>query len=143
MKKGEDTGRFTVNNGGVATAPCYLYYYFKSFIKMKAIGKKIRLLRYEKGWRQEDVAAALKISVPALSKIESGITDLNLSRADQIAELFGISLAQLIACDSTDQALGNDLETLSRLLEQRDAELITLQKKVIALLEELKMNPVS
>lgn len=110
---------------------------------MKAIGKKIRLLRYEKGWRQEDVAAALKISVPALSKIESGITDLNLSRADQIAELFGISLAQLIACDSTDQALGNDLETLSRLLEQRDAELITLQKKVIALLEELKMNPVS
>jgi transcriptional regulator with XRE-family HTH domain len=36
---------------------------------MKALGKKIRLLRHQKGWSQEDVAKKLDISIPAFSKI--------------------------------------------------------------------------
>jgi transcriptional regulator with XRE-family HTH domain len=45
---------------------------------MKTLGKKIRLLRHQKGWSQEEVAKRLDISIPAFSKIETGITDINL-----------------------------------------------------------------
>ena len=55
---------------------------------MNTLGKKIRLLRHQKGWSQEDVAKRLDISIPAFSKIETGITDVNLSRLNQIAKLF-------------------------------------------------------
>jgi len=40
---------------------------------MNTLGKKIRLLRHQKGWSQEDVAKRLDISIPAFSKIETGI----------------------------------------------------------------------
>ena len=39
---------------------------------MNYIGKNIRRLRQKKGWSQSQVAAELKISVPAFSKIETG-----------------------------------------------------------------------
>ena len=58
---------------------------------MKTLGKKIRLLRHQRSWSQEDVAKQLDISIPAFSKIETGITDVNLSRLEQIATLFGMS----------------------------------------------------
>ena len=47
---------------------------------MKTLGKKIRLLRHQKGWSQEDVAKRLDISIPAFSKIETGITDWKFAR---------------------------------------------------------------
>jgi transcriptional regulator with XRE-family HTH domain len=63
---------------------------------MKTLGKKIRLLRHQKGWSQEEVAKRLDISIPAFSKIETGITDINLSRLEQIAVLFEMSVVQLL-----------------------------------------------
>ncbi|WP_345892961.1 helix-turn-helix transcriptional regulator, partial [Sphingobacterium thalpophilum] len=49
------------------------------------VAKAIRLLKQQRGWTQRDVAQRLEISMPSLSKIETGITDLNLSRLNQIA----------------------------------------------------------
>jgi len=111
---------------------------------MNVIGMTIRLLRRQNEWSQEEVAIKLGISVPAFSKIETGITDLNLSRLEQIAVLFGLSISQLLSFGE-NAALNyrNDLETLTQLLEERDAELIMLQKKVIDLLEELKATETS
>ena len=63
---------------------------------MNTIGKKIRLLRHQQGWSQDDVAKKLGISIPAFSKIETGISDINLSRLEQIASLFGFSLVELL-----------------------------------------------
>ena len=106
---------------------------------MKALGKKIRLLRHEKGWSQEDVAKRLDISIPAFSKIETGITDVNLSRLNQISKLFGLSLVQLLSTTDSEedrQAMGQ-IEDLNKQLQTREAEVIELQKKVIELYEQL------
>ena len=76
---------------------------------MNSIGKNIRLLRHTKGWSQEDIAKRLDISVPAFSKIETGMTNVNLSRIEQIAILFELSAVQLIAFDdTTDQKFADE-----------------------------------
>ena len=107
---------------------------------MKALGKKIRLLRHQKGWSQEDVAKKLDISIPAFSKIETGITDINLSRLEQIAILFDMSVVQLLTFndEEQDQKFINEPELVNKKLMDRDAEVIDLQKKVIELFEELR-----
>ncbi|GAB3926509.1 helix-turn-helix domain-containing protein [Mucilaginibacter myungsuensis] len=112
---------------------------------MKTLGKKIRLLRHQKGWSQEDVAKRLDISIPAFSKIETGITDINLSRLEQISTLFEMSVVQLLTFSEgeQDQKTQNELEAVHKKLMDREAEVIDLQKKVIELFEELRHNKVT
>lgn len=112
---------------------------------MKTLGKKIRLLRHQKGWSQEDVAKRLDISIPAFSKIETGITDINLSRLEQIANMFEMSVVQLLTFNDTeqDQKFVNELETVNKRLMDRETEVIDLQKKVIELFEELRHSKVT
>lgn len=107
---------------------------------MKLLGKKIRLLRHQKGWSQEDVAKQLDISIPAFSKIETGITDVNLSRLEQISALFDMSVVQLLTYNDPEQELKyvSDLEVITKKLQERDVEVIELQKKVIELYEEIR-----
>jgi transcriptional regulator with XRE-family HTH domain len=107
---------------------------------MKTLGKKIRLLRHQKGWSQEDVAKRLDISIPAFSKIETGITDVNLSRLEQISTLFEMSVVQLLTFNDTEQQekYNSDLEVLTKKVQDRESEVIDLQKKVIELYEELR-----
>ena len=112
---------------------------------MKTLGKKIRLLRHQKGWSQEEVAKRLDISIPAFSKIETGITDINLSRLEQIAVLFEMSVVQLLTYNETeqDQKMVNELESVNKKLMDRETEVIDLQKKVIELFEELRHKKVT
>lgn len=107
--------------------------------RMNTLGKKIRLLRHQKGWSQEDVAKRLDISIPAFSKIETGITDVNLSRLNQISKLFELSLVQLLATSESDEDKEkiNIVNDLSQKLQVREVEVIELQKKVIDLYEQL------
>lgn len=106
---------------------------------MNALGKKIRLLRHQKGWSQEDVAKRLDISIPAFSKIETGITDVNLSRLDQISKLFGLSIIQLLATGDPEEEKKyiSELAVATKKLQERDSEVIELQKKVIDLYEKI------
>ncbi|WP_257668094.1 helix-turn-helix domain-containing protein [Parapedobacter tibetensis] len=106
---------------------------------MNALGKKIRLLRHQKGWSQEDVAKRLDISIPAFSKIETGITDVNLSRLDQISRLFGLTMVQLLATNDSEEEKKyvSELAVANKKLQDRDTEVIELQKKVIDLYELL------
>ena len=107
---------------------------------MNYIGKNIRRLRQKKGWSQSQVAAELKISVPAFSKIETGITDINISRLMQIAALFNVSAAGILAEDtsSPDIAKTNELNELKGKLKDRDEELNLLQKRLINMYEEVR-----
>lgn len=106
---------------------------------MNKVGKKIRLLRHQKGWSQQDVAKKLGISIPAFSKIETGITDLNLSRLIQIAKLFNFTAVQLLSFSETDDV--NDyvdgITSIQQKLKEREEEIIQLQKKVIDLYGQL------
>ncbi len=107
---------------------------------MITLGKRIRLLRHQKGWSQEDVAKRLEISIPAFSKIETGITDVNLSRIQQLSKLFDLSVVELLTfVDSEEQKEYNDKLLLAhKLLQEREAEVIRLQKKIIDLYEEAR-----
>ncbi|MFD2599744.1 helix-turn-helix domain-containing protein [Sphingobacterium corticis] len=106
---------------------------------MNTLGKKIRLLRHQRGWSQEDVAKRLDISIPAFSKIETGITDVNLSRLNQIANLFELSLVLLLSDSDSEENKGvqQEMKELGDRLQTRELEVIDLQKKVIDLYEQL------
>lgn len=107
---------------------------------MKTLGKKIRLLRHQKSWSQEDVAKQLEISIPAFSKIETGITDINLSRLEQIAKLFEMTVVQLLTFNDKEgqESYNTEVDSLTLKLHEREMELIELQKKIIELYEELR-----
>ncbi|TAH04271.1 MAG: XRE family transcriptional regulator [Sphingobacteriales bacterium] len=107
---------------------------------MKLLGKKIRLLRHQKGWSQEDVATQLNISIPAFSKIETGITDVNLSRLEQISKLFDLSVVEMLTHNDpeVEQKYESELELAKTKLLERNNEVIDLQKKVIELYEEIR-----
>ena len=57
--------------------------------------EKIKLLRKEREWSQETLAYKLNISLNSYGAIERGDTNLNLSRINEIAEIFDITLESL------------------------------------------------
>lgn len=105
----------------------------------KSAGKNIRTLRHEHGWSQEDVANRLGISIPAFSKIETGVTDINLSRLEQIANIFEVSVVNLLSLEYTEEPSTQDLSLsiIQKKLTDRETEITNLQRKVILLYEEL------
>ncbi|MDN3579232.1 helix-turn-helix domain-containing protein [Mucilaginibacter flavus] len=105
----------------------------------KFVGKNIRTLRHQHGWSQEDVANRLGISIPAFSKIETGVTDINLSRLEQIANIFELNVVNLLALDAEEIDLTpSNLSVAQKKLVDREAEIANLQRKVILLYEELR-----
>ena len=107
---------------------------------MKSFGHKIRMLRHQHSWSQEQMARQLDISIPAFSKIETGVTDVSLSRMEQIASLFDISIVKLLAYDEImdTPARQAELAGLLEKLRERENEVMNLQRKVIQLFEALK-----
>ncbi|MFI3191125.1 hypothetical protein BCS42_09255 [Crenothrix sp. D3] len=61
-----------------------------------AVHEKIRLFRKAKGLTLEEVAHQLDMSTNGYGDIERGVTDINLSRLEQIAGLFGMELSELM-----------------------------------------------
>jgi len=106
---------------------------------MNTLGKKIRSLRHQKGWSQQDVAKRLEISIPAFSKMETGVTDLNLSRLNQISRLFNLTVVQLLADFDAENVKDytKEINEMKQRLQKREEEIINLQKKVINLYEQL------
>ena len=105
----------------------------------KSVGKNIRTLRHQRGWSQEDIASRLGISIPAFSKIETGVTDINLSRLEQIANIFEITVAQILSVEEGEVDLApSNLSIAQKKLVDRESEIASLQRKVILLYEELR-----
>ncbi|TCC96251.1 helix-turn-helix domain-containing protein [Pedobacter hiemivivus] len=106
---------------------------------MSDVSKNIKTLRKKNGWSQRQAAEQLNISVPAFSKIETGITDLNISRLNQIARLFKVSPMQLMAVDEDPQVLhALNVGQLKKQIAKKEAEVIQLQDEIIALFERIR-----
>ena len=93
---------------------------------MKTLGERIKFYRNQKKLTQEDVAFKLNISRLSFSKIERNITDVVYSRLLQIAKVLEVPISDLVS-------------PTSRLFHQNDDkenEIIKLQKKVIELMEK-------
>lgn len=72
--------------------------------KIKAVASNIRKQREDKNYTQEYLAAKLKISQNAYSKIELGYTKITLERLFQIAEVLETSTIELINTSQSEAA---------------------------------------
>lgn len=103
------------------------------------LGNRIRLLRRQKDWTQDQASELLGVSIPAFSKIETGLTTVNMKRLKQLAQIFNTTVYDLMHSSEEAQARAADLELeqLKELYEQKTNELIVLQIKAIKLYDEL------
>ena len=110
---------------------------------IKEVAANLKKLRLDNAKGQTEVAKALGISVAALSKIENGLTDLNLSRLAQMAAYFQVSLIAILCKAPANSAIAQnvvaEIELLNKQLVEKDAEINKLQKKVIVLYEKLEL----
>ena len=68
---------------------------------LQQLGKNISTLRRQLKLTQEDVAFELDISVPALSRIEQGKSDISFNRLLQIAQILKVPVSSLVQEDTT------------------------------------------
>ena len=90
----------------------------------KTVGQNIRTLRHQRGWSQEDVADRLGISIPAFSKIETGVTDINLSRLEQIANIYEVNVINLLSLELEEaEPQASGLNIAQKKIQDREAEI--------------------
>lgn len=66
-------------------------------MEISKIGKKIKYLRNEKGWSQEDLARNANVPVTTVSKIETGvIKNPSIEKMAKIANALGVTVDELI-----------------------------------------------
>lgn len=104
---------------------------------MKTLGEKFKILRQKKGVNQKKMAELLEISIPAYSKLETGITDPNFSRINQIAEVHNLSLREFLDVgeeEASEQELA--IIQLKEKISQLENAVIRLQTKLIDLYDK-------
>lgn len=82
---------------------------------MKKSGERIRQLRVQCGYTQEEFAKTLNVDRSTLSRIESGKRSCSLDLLIQFSELLGVTLDYLILGKST--LLADKKATLKRHIE--------------------------
>ena len=109
--------------------------------------EKIRCNRKLKGWSQEVIAAKLEMSSNGYGSIERGDTDVNLSRLNSIAELFDMTLLELMSFDSnsipstTPSVINHQSETHAKMqfeLEKQKLMLEIANQKITTLEFEIE-----
>ncbi len=66
------------------------------------MNNRLRVLRAERGWSQQDLAERLEVSRQSVNAIETGRYDPSLPLAFKIAELFGLAIEQVFTSPSKD-----------------------------------------
>lgn len=110
--------------------------------------EKIRFMREERNWSQEEMAAKLNMSVNGYSKIERGESRVHIPKLEQIAEILEMDIIELMSLGeksvyfsandngnngyniigSTELAL--EIQKLQLQLELKDKELALKDKEI-------------
>ncbi|HEY6663135.1 MAG TPA: helix-turn-helix transcriptional regulator [Sphingomicrobium sp.] len=61
---------------------------------------RLRILRAERGWSQQDLGERLDVSRQSINAIETGKYDPSLPLAFRIAELFGLAIEEIFTSPS-------------------------------------------
>ncbi|MFL6743656.1 MAG: helix-turn-helix transcriptional regulator [Sphingomicrobium sp.] len=61
---------------------------------------RLRVLRAERGWSQQDLGERLDVSRQSVNAIETGKYDQSLPLAFRIAELFGLAIEEIFTSPS-------------------------------------------
>lgn len=102
------------------------------------IGQNIKNIRGERGWSQGEVAVRLGVSGAAFSKMETGLTDINLSRLDQIAHILQVDMLELFKTQQEDSKPPVIRGAIQKRLLETEKRITELQDKIIRLYEELR-----
>lgn len=125
------------------------------------INEKIKKLREDHQWTQEEMAQKLSMTTKGYAKIERGETISNLPRFEQIAKVFNMDICELLSygeegkiyINNTDNNLSNsfislgngneDTDKLKLIISHKDEllahkiEIIENQKRELELLREM------
>src|SRR5690606_7788443 len=114
--------------------------------KMNAtIGKKLRDMRKQKGWSQEQVADSLYLSQSAYARIENGESCSLANNLDQICKVFEITPEELVKNENgvvinhNQQGGGGYIQVVNQLSEkliEQYEERIKELKETISLLKD-------
>ena len=105
----------------------------------KRIGKNIRILRDQRGFRQRYVSTLLGITPNGYGKIERGESSLTVERLELLAQILGVSVPDIIHLDPDQSAQHRELilayEAKEEQIRQEMAgfrdQLQVLQEKVL------------
>jgi len=111
---------------------------------------KIRSIREQSNWTQEDMAEKLNMSISGYSKIERGETKVNIQKLQQIAEVLNINIFDLIPQREGHVCLINEgnnyqgifsdqsheIDKLNLIIQHKD-ELLSQQGKELDTLRDL------
>lgn len=92
--------------------PNLLIYLYRKCLFMKT-NEKIRHLRESHQWTQEEMAMKLSMSTQGYAKIERGDTRLNLDRLEQITDVLGIDVFELLSYGEAQFQFANSTNTSS------------------------------
>lgn len=104
---------------------------------MENIGQKLKALRLTHCMSQKSIADQLDISVPAYSKIETGLTDIYFSKVVQVADIYGISVIDILRIGEKDLRDGQ-YPQMKKQLEELSESYNEQQKKIIELYETIR-----
>lgn len=77
---------------------------------MQTIGKRLAEIRKSKKLKQTELAEMLNVSQQVISNIERGVTAPDIEQLKKIADIYNISLDQLVG----REFLGNDADDVER-----------------------------
>ena len=105
------------------------------------ISEKIRALREEKQWSQEEMAAKLDMSRNGYAKIELGKTKPNIDKLLKIAQLLDVEISDLFQADEKNVLVFMNSENLHENIQQignyyRDsADFAAEQEKLLMIIQ--------
>jgi transcriptional regulator with XRE-family HTH domain len=104
---------------------------------MTPIHAKLKLLRQKYQLTQVQLAAKLNCSIPAYSKMETGSTDVNTFRLNQLANIYNIEVFEIfLVGEDYRENYKAKIASLSAELSQKCVEILHLQQKLIKFYEE-------
>lgn len=68
------------------------------------MNNRLRVLRAERAWSQQDLAERLQVSRQSVNAIETGRYDPSLPLAFRIADLFGMAIEEIFQNPAKEQA---------------------------------------
>ncbi len=101
--------------------------------------EKIKELREEKHWSQEELAEKMHIAPSSYAKIERGETRLTLDRLEQFAEVFDIEISSLIQPSSNSCYQFNENNS-SCSIYNNSGTIETTEKEYQAEIEKLQLK---
>lgn len=98
------------------------------------IGERIKKLRKEKGYSQEQLADYLSLSRQAIAKREKNVCEPNIESLSTMASLFGVSLDYLLKGDISEECQKSNLSDKHQILLADKKDIVLLIAILISLL---------